>query len=230
MVNKLYTDVGPLPPADCPFATVQAAIAALSSADKLARLAFIAQKRLDRLAYLPPGQRLRAEVEAMELVNEAIRLVQQGAQQPGHGRTTHTRHLRSSATFFNYLQSVIQSCISSRLKRFVRQGDHTPIGDANADPGCIEPHSSADVVREVQLRETKHKLVQGLGQAAEQRPSLRPAVAEVQATGLEDHFLPQDGLSYKQVHDLRQRSQAVLRELASLERAPHPTGKEVLGF
>jgi hypothetical protein len=228
MNNTSELNVGPPPPADPPFPTVSAAVAALSTPENLARLALVAQKRLNRLACLPPGHRLRAEVEPMEFVHEAVRLVQTGEQHPGQGRNTRTRHLQNLASFFNFVQAVVQSCISAKLKRFTGQGDHAPIGDANADPSCVEPPSSSDVVREVQLRETERKLIEGLEQLAATRPSLKSAVALVQATALEDHRLPKAELSYKQVHEVRKRSRSVLREIAMSEGVPNPTGKEVL--
>ena len=206
------------------YATVPAAVAAFTSDNnQLNRLVHIARARLDRLAALPPGQRLRSREDPLGFVHDTIALVLAGK------RKAHPRHLSDSYAFFNFLQGVLQSCISNALKSIVAEGEHVPIGPTD-DPSVpfADPESPANVVNEVSLRETKSELVARLRQSFADDPAMQQHVDLLEKSGLnEDRLLPGE-ISDKQRHRLRTRAQQVLREMSAHEGVSQPTGMELL--
>jgi hypothetical protein len=221
---------GPTPLPDIAFASVRDAVAALSTSDNLQRLALIAHRRLDRLAFCPAGQRLRGTRDPMEFVNEAISLLLREVDQPNTGRRTHPRHLRDMASFFNFVQSIVQSCISSQFKQIKRQGDHVPIGSPDSDPSMTEPMAPNDVVREIALEETTTELVQDLKQHFKDSPQIHAAVVRFEQAGLEGSRFGKDQQTDKEMHQLRTRAKEFLKSMSAREGIEQPSGKEMFGL
>lgn len=188
-----------------PFPSVAAAVAALTQ-PQLDRLRQIAQRRIGRLAEAPPVQRLLGQCGPEDFVQEAIVLVLLGEAKPGEGRRVRPRHLADAAAFFNFLQGVIQSCISSRLKTVRFEGEHR----APAEEALPAPRT---VLHEVQLNEVRAALVARLSAAAGGNPDLQSALALLELETPAGSRTP----SRRQLHHMRQLGRSLLHELAGGE-------------
>lgn len=225
MIMKLtsLSHTGPTPLSSTPFASVTDAVTALT-AKNLNRLAVIARRRLDRLATYPPGKRLRSLQEPMDFVSEAIRLVLLGEADPKQGRRTKQRHLENLPTFLNYLQAVVQSCISSQLKGVQRQGELVSL-----DVSELDALAASNVSEEIVQRETLGELFYRLRQRSRDNPALLASVALWENEGGNSDRIPKGDLSDKQVHRIRTQAQEILRRMAGREGINHPSGRELLG-
>ncbi len=205
------------------FETVSAAVLALTSDNnQLDRLEHIARHRLDRLASLPPGQRLRSQEDPLGFVHDTIALVL------GRKRKARPRHLRSPHAFFNFVQGVMQSCISNALKAVVAKGEHLSIGPEDESGSSLaEPESRTDVVREVEMRETERELVARLRQSFVGDPTMLQQVDLLEREGLPENRLPHGDLTAKQRHRFRARTGMVLRAMAAREGVLLPSGMEL---
>jgi len=204
-------------------------VVALSTPETIHRLAEIARRRLDRLAAWPAGQRLRALREPMEFVNEAVGLLLREADRAGTGRRTHPRHLDSIKTFFNFVQAVVQSCISNHFKQLLRHGEHVPIVLRHPSDTTTELAAPVDVVREIVLQETTGKLVCELKQEFRKQPQLREVIADFEQGGLDGNRLARNHQTDKQLHRLRKKARQILKEMSRREGINNPTGKEMFG-
>jgi hypothetical protein len=195
-------------------------VAALTSDNnQLNRLTQIATRRLDRLAALPPGQRLRSLEDPLGYVHDTICLVLGGK------RKARSRHLASPAAFFNFMQGVLQSCINSALNSVVAEGVHVPIGpDDSPDSRYVDPESPADVAREVALRETKQELVARLRLSFAGNPAMQEQIDLLDQSGVDR--LPHGDLSAKQQHLFKRQAQHVLRAMTAREGVTQATGME----
>jgi len=164
----------------------------------------------------------------MEFVNEAIGLLLKEVETPGTGRRTQPRHLRDMRSFFNFAQSVVQSCISNQFKQLARQGEYVPIGSPEPMSPFVEPAAPGDIVRDLTLKETTNELVTDLKQHFEKDPKIRAAITEFERNGLEGNRLSKDQQTDKQMHRLRSKARQVLKKMAAREGVSEPTGKEML--
>jgi len=227
MKTSVVQNIGPNPLPYSSFASVRDAVVALSTPETVQRLAEIARRRLDRLAVWPAGQRLRALREPMEFVNEAVGLLLREADCAGTGRRTHVRHLESMKAFFNFVQAVVQSCISNQFKQQLRRGEHVPLHLQEASGNLIEPTTSIDVVRDIALRETTGELANQLKQEFRKQPQMREVIAEFESGGLDGNRLSRYHQSDKQMHRLRKKARQILKQMSRHEGISKPTGKEM---
>jgi len=218
---------GPALLPDVSFQNVTEAVAALSS-PQLHRLAIIAGRRLDRLAALPTGQRLRSLHEPGDFVSEAIRLLLVAVETPGKGRRVKPKHLRDAAAFFNFLQAVVQSCISNALKSVIRQGEHVslealdnkPTGNKALDPGHV-----IDLVAQAQ---TMQGLFATLRERSHDNPNMLASVALWESDFRDLDRIPKGTLDDKGVFAIRTQAKQILQSMAARDGIPEPTGREVL--
>jgi hypothetical protein len=207
---------------DGSFSSVENAVAALATSHNLKRLAQIAERRLNRLASKPPGQRLRGFKDPNEFVNQAIELILTGQ------RKTSGRHLMGLEIFYNYVQAVIQSLITHELERIVRQREHVSLDSLVADSDEREPAAATDVVRDIAMSETKMSLFPRLREYAKDHPAMLHAIdAWEQCWPMSDR-IPKGGLSDKQTHSLRSKARELLQEAATKDGVEHATGRESL--
>jgi hypothetical protein len=204
------------------FPSVSAAVAAFTSHHtQLDRLTRIAQRRLDRLAIFPPGQRLRSREDPLGYVHEVICLVLAGQ------RPARTRHLQSPQAFFNFLQGVLQSCLSNALKSVAAEGEHLPIGpEEGPDSPEVDPPSPTDVAQEVALGEIKQQLRARLRQSFARNPDVLRQIDLWEETGADT--LPAGDLSAKKQHRFKRRAQDILRTMSKREGMSQATGREFL--
>lgn len=181
---------------------------------------------MDRLASHPAGQRLRGLRDPMEFVNEAIGLLLKETERPGTGRRVHPRHLQDMASFFNFAQSVVQSCINNQFKQLLRQGEHVPINSPELSTN-VEPAAPTDIVRDVVLKETTREMVNDLKQQFKHERDIHAAVVDFEENGLDANRLPKAQQTDKQMHRLRTKAREVLKEMSAREGISCPTGKEM---
>jgi hypothetical protein len=74
-INACNEIVGIAPFEEGSYASVENAVVALATSHNLKRLAQIAERRLNRRASKPPGQRLRVFNDPNEFLNQAIELI-----------------------------------------------------------------------------------------------------------------------------------------------------------
>ena len=188
-----------------PFASVTAAVAALTQ-PQLDRLLAIARRRMERLTQSPPVQRLLGQCDPADFIQDAILLVLVGELKPGQGRHTRPRHLASPQAFFNFLQGVVHSRISARLKKLLHEGEHLSVES--------QPLTGArTVVQDVQLNEIKASLSARLRAAAGTNPALQSTLMLLELEAMDSGGRP----SRKQLHKMRRLGREVLKELAGDE-------------
>lgn len=221
MQSSSITQTGPTPLPHIAFANVMDAVTALT-AENLNRLATIAKRRLDRLAALPPGKRLRSVMDPMEFVSEAVHLVLLGEVDPKQGRRTKPRHLENMSIFLNYLQAVVQSCISNQLKATQRQGEHVSLDESDLDS-----LATSDVAEEISQRETLGELFDRLRKRSQDNPALLASVALWENEGADSDRIPKGELSDKQVHRIRAQAKEILRRMAARDGISQPSGREM---
>lgn len=184
-----------------PYQSATEAVAALTQ-PQLDNLLAIAKRRLERLARSPAVQRLLAQSDPADFVQDALMLVLAGELKPGQGRRTRPRHLASHQSFFNFLQGVIQSRISSQLNKLLREGEH-----------CGNDHdlpSAHTVTQDVQLNEIKAELSTRLRAFAGNHPALLAALSFLELETPETDRQP----TRKQLHKMRHLGRQVLQEMA----------------
>ena len=199
MNSTLPTEV----PFGDPFPTVAAAVAALTQ-HQLDRLLQIARRRIERLTQSSAVQRLLCLCEPADFVHDAIMLVLVGELKPGQGRHTHLRHLNDLGSFFNYLQGIVHSCISARLGKTVREGEHLSME--------VQPLlGTRTVAQDVQFNEIKSVLSERLRAAAGNNPALQSTLILLELEPMETGREP----SRFQLHKMRRLGRHTLRELAA---------------
>jgi hypothetical protein len=213
---------GTAPFDDGSFSSVENAVAALATSHNLKRLAQIAERRLNRLASKPPGQRLRGFKDPNEFVNQAIELILTGQ------RKTSGRHLMGLEIFYNYVQAVIQSLITHELERIVRQREHVSLDSLVAEGDEREPAAATDVVRDIAISETKGSLFPRLREYAKNNTAMLQAIDAWEQCWPTSDRIPKCGLSDKQTHNLRSKAREFMQLDAVIDGVPNATGKESL--
>lgn len=145
-----------------------------------------------------------------------------GEADPKQGRRTKPRHLEDLSVFLNYLQAVVQSCISNQLKATQRQGEHVSL-----DADVMESLATSDVAEEVAQRETLGELFHRLRQRSQDNPALLASVALWENEGADSDRIPKGALNDKQVHRIRAQAQEILRRMAARDGAIQPSGREM---
>jgi hypothetical protein len=188
-----------------PFPNVSAAVAALNQ-HQLDRLFQIARRRIERFQQSPAVQRMLGQGDPDEFVHDAIMAALLGEAKPGQGRRTHQRHLASSGVFFNFLQGIVQSLISAKLSKTVREGEHL---SAEEQPLT----ESRTVVKDVQFNEVKTALAAKLRASAGNNPALQSILGllELDTMGLKRQP------SRSELHKMRKAGREALKELAGNE-------------
>lgn len=169
---------GPSSLASCPYQTVSAAIAALSTQDHHWLSRFTA-RRLRRLRRHAGLARYLAGTEPSDLIDEAFQRLQTGS------RRTKPKHLTSHQAFLNHLQGVINSIANNYTRHAEPHVMHVSLEQVEDGDGFqVQALAPQDVRREAEEREWFHEVLHALDQSVS--PEAKAELARLRAaTGVD---------------------------------------------
>jgi len=160
------------------------------------------------------------EIEAEDLVNQALLKLSLGAHNPSLGRRLKARNLVNLEAFLACVKGVISSDLWNLKNAARHRHEHQPIGDPEHDPDAINPADSLDLYDLLSRREIHEILFKKLYQQVKNKPALIEVVKDWEARFDDDDSIGGSGLNRDQVYRVRQLARDIMAELM-----PEPPAK-----
>ncbi|HXP60434.1 MAG TPA: hypothetical protein VN829_08085 [Dongiaceae bacterium] len=205
--------------------TVFALLTALST-DQYKKLVGFARYRLRKLTISARLQQWLGPLEAEELVAQAVLRLEMGEANPSLGRHLKPQNRANTEAFLACLKGVIESDLNHLVRQAHSRPEHVRLGDADAEPGCVEPAELDDPERLLWRRDLHRVLFRKLYERIARQPALLEVVRDWETRFLEDWRIGGEGHDPHLVYRVSQLAQEILQEL-SAEFSPAPDGSEM---
>ena len=126
--------------------TVFALLTALTT-DQYKKLVGFARYRLRKLTTSARLEQWLGPLEPEQLVAQAVLRLELGEAHPSLGRHLKPKNRVNTQAFLACVKGVIESDLNHLVRQAHRRPEHLPLGDADAEPGCVEPAELDDTER-----------------------------------------------------------------------------------
>ena len=210
MQTNACNTIGPHP-AGSALPTALQLVTALTEAHQQQLLDFAA-KRIRRVRRSLGMERFLAGKTSADLVNGALEKLLLGDTHPKKGRHLPVKNRQSLETFLHGVRNVINSELSNAVTALETTCEHVPLGDAETEPGSVEPTDPVDLVRLLERRDLQRELFSRLRQRA--APDLQPIVEHWAPRFLSDDRIARGAFDRRRVSQVRRLAREILTELA----------------
>lgn len=210
MQTNACNTIGPHP-AGSALPTALQLVTALTEAHRQQLLDFAA-KRMWRVRRSPGMERFLAGKTPGDLVNSALEKLLLGDTHPKKGRQLPVKNRQSLEAFLHCVRNVINSELSNAITALETTCEHLPLGDAETEPGSVEPTDPVDLPRLLERRDLEQELFRRLRQRA--APDLQPIVAHWAPRFLSEDRIASRGFDRRRVSQVRRLAREILTELA----------------
>jgi len=153
------------------------------------------------------------EIEAEDLVNQALLKLSLGAHAPSLGRRLKAKNLVNLQAFLACVKGVISSDLWNLKNEARNRYEHQPVGDPEHDEDAIDLEEPTDTYVLLSRRDIHRVFFKKLYQRVENKPSLIEVVQNWEARFDDDDGIGGSGLNRDQVSRVRKLAREIMEEL-----------------